>query len=80
MFTTITLKFDDRSSLTLQTLLSHVKNSYQDLIAHYVYTAGQNEEKVDIHCEGPWYEEIDREIDENLATWIAKFKIKFQLE
>ncbi|QGZ14033.1 hypothetical protein PP939_gp138 [Rhizobium phage RL38J1] len=80
MFTTITLKFGDHSSLVLRTMLSQVKGSYQELIAHYVYVVGQHEKKVDIHCEGTWHEEIDKQIDENLAKWIAEFKINYQLE
>ncbi|QNH71602.1 hypothetical protein PP938_gp021 [Rhizobium phage AF3] len=61
-------------------MLSQIKGSYRDLIAHYVYTVGQHEKKVDIRCEGQWHEEIDKQIDDNLATWIAEFKIKFQIE
>ncbi|QIG68141.1 hypothetical protein EVB55_206 [Rhizobium phage RHph_Y68] len=77
MYTRIHISSGNHAVLTLETSLPSVKESFQDLIAHFVLTVGAYEDKVKISCEGPFCTLIDEQIDNNLHTWINNFKRKF---
>ncbi|QIG69778.1 hypothetical protein EVB81_209 [Rhizobium phage RHph_I46] len=79
MFTRIRVSFGNHSVLVLETLLSSVKESQQDLIAHFCLVMGAVEEKFEISIEGAYHFEIDQQIAESLPTWIANYKSKTQI-
>jgi hypothetical protein len=79
MFTRIRISFRNHSVLVLETSLPTVKESYQDIIAHFVMTVGVNEKKIETSCEGPNHNLIDEQIHQNLSLWIANYRTKMQL-